>query len=337
MKWKNEEELKLLIKYYTIDKLSVAETAKKLNRPFGQVKNKIKRLHLYNNRCKKWTEKDVQALIKLNEESKSLKEMSLILKASEVNISTKLISLGITYKKRPRVSPHLWTLEEIDKLKLLAASGCVISRISKEMGISKGAISYFAEKENIIIKREKINKFWTKEEEEIIKNSLKSYITVAEIANKLKRSSQSVIERMALLNLKPTSRLNRYWQRKGNSKGYGEISGSVFNKIRQNAKTRSLQFDITIQQMWNIFIEQDRKCAISGVLLYFSEKCDGTDTTASLDRIDSSKGYTLDNVQWIHKDLQRMKWDMNESKFYNWIKIILNNQTNKEQYIDYYI
>lgn len=39
------------------------------------------------------------------------------------------------------------------------------------------------------------------------------------------------------------------------------------------------------------------------------------ETTASLDRIDSNRGYTQDNVQWVHKDVNKMKMDLNQQIF----------------------
>lgn len=44
--------------------------------------------------------------------------------------------------------------------------------------------------------------------------------------------------------------------------------------------------------------------------------------TASLDRIDSLKGYTIDNVQWIHKHINYMKIDLTEQEFFHFIKQI---------------
>jgi hypothetical protein len=41
-----------------------------------------------------------------------------------------------------------------------------------------------------------------------------------------------------------------------------------------------------------------------------------------LDRIDSSKGYTIDNVQWVHKIVNIMKHDVEEKEFFNWCKLI---------------
>lgn len=47
---------------------------------------------------------------------------------------------------------------------------------------------------------------------------------------------------------------------------------------------------------------------------------------ASLDRIDSSKEYTKDNIAWIHKDIQRMKSDFPIEYFIQTCNKITNQQ-----------
>lgn len=37
--------------------------------------------------------------------------------------------------------------------------------------------------------------------------------------------------------------------------------------------------------------------------------------TASLDRIDSRHGYIPGNIQWLHKDINVMKWDHTTGRF----------------------
>jgi hypothetical protein len=54
------------------------------------------------------------------------------------------------------------------------------------------------------------------------------------------------------------------------------------------------------------------------------------DGTASLDRIDSSKGYTLGNIQWVHKWVNLMKQDMTDQEFIEWCKTITNFNTSKK-------
>jgi len=101
-------------------------------------------------------------------------------------------------------------------------------------------------------------------------------------------------------------------------KGYEDIPGWVWCKIRSNAKRRGLELDIDLEYLWEIWLEQDGKCVLSGQPLRFEhERLKALNQTSSLDRIDSTKGYIKGNVQWVHKDLQAMKWDKPEDVFFN--------------------
>lgn len=110
--------------------------------------------------------------------------------------------------------------------------------------------------------------------------------------------------------------------------GYGEISGKRWSSIKRiNQKGQRLSrinipFDITIEYAWNLFIKQNRKCALSGQLLQFSNE--SKHNTASLDRIDNTKGYVDGNVQWVHKDINRMKNIFDNDYFVFICKMIAN-------------
>jgi len=106
--------------------------------------------------------------------------------------------------------------------------------------------------------------------------------------------------------------------------GHGEISGYRWIKIQDTAKRRKKQFDLSIEDAWNLFLKQDRKCALSGLEIKFGEKSI-EHGTASLDRIDSARGYTKENVQWLHKEVNKMKMDLNEDRFKFLCKIITEN------------
>ncbi len=112
------------------------------------------------------------------------------------------------------------------------------------------------------------------------------------------------------------------WKPKGGQNwrwtGHGEISGVLWSKIRNHARYRSLSFEITIGDAWAKFLLQDRRCALTNVLLVFgtstSEENEGG-RTASLDRTDSAIGYTCSNIQWVHKDINQMKMDLKVTRF----------------------
>src|ERR1035441_4182702 len=106
--------------------------------------------------------------------------------------------------------------------------------------------------------------------------------------------------------------------RSPNWKGFGNISNTIFSKFKNGAEERELPFSITIQDMdaqWN---SQNGKCAYTGEQLVGNVKNymhNKKMMTASLDRIDSSKGYTKDNIQWVLKDINMMKQQLKENKF----------------------
>lgn len=103
--------------------------------------------------------------------------------------------------------------------------------------------------------------------------------------------------------------------------GCGEIHGAVFAAIfneRGRKSRREIEANITIEYVWDLFLKQDRKCALSGLPIKFSEIGKPNKQypqTASLDRIDGSKGYVEGNVQWVHKDVNRMKNVFTDERF----------------------
>ena len=107
-------------------------------------------------------------------------------------------------------------------------------------------------------------------------------------------------------------------------KGYQEIPQTYFGHAKSQSVKRKLQFDLTIEYLWEIFIKQNRLCSFSGEVLNFNSSCRTHDGTASLDRIDSTKGYVKGNVQWVHKDVNYMKQDMTDDEFVKWCERITN-------------
>lgn len=102
--------------------------------------------------------------------------------------------------------------------------------------------------------------------------------------------------------------------------GYGEISGAYWYKVRANALSRGLRLDLIINEAWQIFLNQNRRCALSGDFIVMASsdtehRIDPNSQTASLDRINSELGYSVDNSQWIHKDINRIKMNLDQIYF----------------------
>lgn len=100
---------------------------------------------------------------------------------------------------------------------------------------------------------------------------------------------------------------NSNWQ------GYEGLGKVKYSQALNGAQRRKLEFCITIEDMWVVWNDQEGRCALSGVKLNLK-------TEASLDRIDSSLGYHLANIQWVHKDINQMKMDSPETEFVTWCR-----------------
>lgn len=113
----------------------------------------------------------------------------------------------------------------------------------------------------------------------------------------------------------------RYGPRHVQWTGCGDISGNFFNQIRRGAdgsKGRDpIPFSLTVEYLWDLFLQQGRCCALTGLPLTFAryQGINGNPQTASLDRIDSSRAYEAGNVQWVHKDINRMKNSFTQAHF----------------------
>lgn len=99
-------------------------------------------------------------------------------------------------------------------------------------------------------------------------------------------------------------------------KGCGKVPATFMRRIESilHRGSRILEINITLEYISDLFEKQNKRCALSGVDLHFEDK-EHRDTTASLDRIDSKKGYIKGNVWWVHKDINIMKWALSVDKF----------------------
>ncbi len=116
--------------------------------------------------------------------------------------------------------------------------------------------------------------------------------------------------------------------------GMQDISGSYWSRVKNGASNRKISFNITIEQAWNLFIKQNKKCALSGVDLTLEpdwKKYNKNSKlqTASLDRINSKRGYIKGNVRWVHKDVNYLRHkymnDFTDIELINWCRLIYFN------------
>lgn len=120
-----------------------------------------------------------------------------------------------------------------------------------------------------------------------------------------------------------------------NKTGCNGLSGTHFFSIKNSAKIRKITFDVTPEFLWKLYEDQLGMCAISGVRIHLKDaiknnSVDWSVVTASLDRIDSSKGYQPGNVWWVHKRVNRLKNDFSMDELLYWSQAIVKQHGNPE-------
>lgn len=118
------------------------------------------------------------------------------------------------------------------------------------------------------------------------------------------------------------------------NKEYRVVNGMWYNKSIEHrlryviqlgtlrAKKKNIEWNLNLEFLLLLWEKQKGKCAYSGVPLTYE---DNHSHTISLDRIDSSKGYTEDNVQYVCTIVNYIKQRFDENHFFDFCKQVAQN------------
>lgn len=98
----------------------------------------------------------------------------------------------------------------------------------------------------------------------------------------------------------------------------GELDMNKYGRIKRVAERRKIPFEVSMKYLWDLYLLQSKKCAITGDPIPNIKK-------ASLDRIDSSKGYVEGNVQWVTYQANVSKHIMSMEELYIFCRKVLNH------------
>lgn len=96
------------------------------------------------------------------------------------------------------------------------------------------------------------------------------------------------------------------------------IPAVYIGSLKHSAFKRGIPFLVDAEYLQELYELQNRRCALTGARLNMGDgNSRMSSMTASVDRIDSSGIYEPGNVQWVHKMVNTMKWDLNQQDFIN--------------------
>lgn len=106
---------------------------------------------------------------------------------------------------------------------------------------------------------------------------------------------------------KQVSNCHRGWHR--------GIRVSWFNQFKASAETRGLDWQLTMDDVADIYEEQNMLCALTDESIVFPEVGHPQKAIVSIDRIDSAKGYDRDNIQLVTRQVNMMKQSYSQELF----------------------
>ena len=107
---------------------------------------------------------------------------------------------------------------------------------------------------------------------------------------------------------------------------------SDFKYHYRNIKKRNKDIEISIEDLKIVWDDQNGVCPFSGIKLELNRPKNRI-YSASLDRIDSSKGYIKNNIRWVSRPINLMKNDMLDSEVWELcenIKTFLMKKTSED-------
>jgi hypothetical protein len=156
---------------------------------------------------------------------------------------------------------------------------------------------------------------WEKSDDEFIKNNY-TILGGKQCAERLGKTLSAVYSRATFLKIQkpiiPTKS--------------SHIPKKIIAQIRIHAQAKNRVCSIDEMDIYNIWVKQNKKCALSGMYVQFHSipKL----STASVDRIDSRKDYTLDNIQILHKDINLSKRIYTDEYYIYLCKLVAENNKN---------
>ena len=125
--------------------------------------------------------------------------------------------------------------------------------------------------------------------------------------------------------------LQKYWSAPVNKRKANE--NSKFSYFVRKAKARRKGGELTIEQVKAQWEKQNGKCAYTGISLilrrYTKEARQAKPwELASLDRIDSSKGYQEGNIQFVSVSINYLKHEMSDESTKEFLSLLKTNVLN---------
>lgn len=120
----------------------------------------------------------------------------------------------------------------------------------------------------------------------------------------------------------------QHLKRRQQNRGKKDLNRLILERwhgIMERSKRKGWDCNITIDFLRELWCKQNGLCAISNIPMTYIFNNGRIPTNLSVDRIDSSKPYTKENIQLVCMAVNQMKSDLDDITFYKFCEAIVNN------------
>jgi hypothetical protein len=115
------------------------------------------------------------------------------------------------------------------------------------------------------------------------------------------------------------------------SPSFQSVVKQMVNGLRAGAAARGIVFAIDEDDVCDIWLQQDGRCALTGIEMTCGKR---DKAKLSVDRIDSAANYTRDNVQLVCAAINVMKNDMPQNVFQAWCRAVVRQEMRAERALE---
>lgn len=205
--------------------------------------------------------------------------------------------------------------------------------IGKELGVSTNTVNRYLRREGIPIRPRHVYN----NNHDLSDRRFGSWLVLGRIKNDVRQrtrwrcrcrcGAEAIIERNGLVSgrRKICKNCNGKLQRDPS-----DVRQAYWSQVKRGAKKRGIPFIITREQARILLVQQKHECALSGLSIGFADTVHDYwhgGSTASLDRIDHEGAYTISNVQWVHKKINKMKGVFSQEEFIKLCQLVTKHTT----------
>lgn len=116
------------------------------------------------------------------------------------------------------------------------------------------------------------------------------------------------------------------------NKPLGHFKNNLRDLVKR-AKRKGWKVEIDLEHLWQLWMDQATKCAVTGYPMTTVKGRGRVDTNVSIDRIDSDRGYEIGNVQLVCAHVNVMKSNLKTARFEWWCRLVAANNPSSDRLI----